>query len=136
VVLSNDIADTLAAYLPITLEQKVKILAERTSNTRLPRYLDVILSKKRNRSDSMRKAERTTVRGTRRKIAKGIFLREKMKAIKDELGEGEDDEKMKIRLRKKLEKNPYPDNVKARVKRASSSFRDDARSFPRSFAHQ
>jgi ATP-dependent Lon protease len=39
-----------------------------------------------------------------------------MKAIKDELGEGEDHGEDEDSIKEKLEKNPYPDNVKAKVK--------------------
>ena len=47
---------------------------------------------------------------------KEFYLREKMKAIKEELGDvpnGADDVEA---IRQKLEKNPYPDNIKAKVR--------------------
>ena len=111
---SNDIADTLAAYLPITLEQKVKILAEPNVNTRLHDILDVIAQQKE--IEAIDEKLNDTVRERAEKSQKEYFLREKMKAIKDELGEGEDDEENEDTIKEKLEKNPYPDNVKARVK--------------------
>ena len=45
-----------------------------------------------------------------------------MKAIKEELGEGKDDEHGPDAIKSKLEKNPYPENVKAKVKRELKRF--------------
>ena len=111
---SNDIADTLAAYLPITLEQKVKVLSEPNVNVRLHDILDIIAQQKE--IDAIDEKLNDTVRERAEKSQKEYFLREKMKAIKDELGEGEDTEENEDTIKEKLEKNPYPDNVKARVK--------------------
>jgi ATP-dependent Lon protease len=57
-----------------------------------------------------------TVRERAEKSQKEYFLREKMKAIKDELGEGDNSEEDEDSIKQKLEKNPYPENVKAKVK--------------------
>jgi ATP-dependent Lon protease len=57
-----------------------------------------------------------TVRERAEKSQKEYFLREKMKAIKDELGEGEDLAEDEDSVKAKLEKNPYPDSIKAKVK--------------------
>jgi len=111
---SNDIADTLAAYLPITLEQKVKILAEANVNTRLQDMLSIIGEQKE--IDQIDEKLNDTVRERAEKSQKEYFLREKMKAIKDELGEGDDSAEDEDSIKEKLEKNPFPDNVKAKVK--------------------
>jgi len=62
------------------------------------------------------------VRINSEKAQKEYFLREKMKAIKEELGEGKDDEHGPDAIKSKLEKNPYPENVKAKVKRELKRF--------------
>ncbi|MFA6619872.1 MAG: LON peptidase substrate-binding domain-containing protein, partial [Bacilli bacterium] len=111
---SNDIADTLAAYLPITLDQKVKILSEASVNARLSAMLEIIGQQKE--IDQIDEKLNDTVRERAEKSQKEYFLREKMKAIKDELGEGEDSEENEDTIKEKIEKNPYPDNVKAKVK--------------------
>jgi ATP-dependent Lon protease len=111
---ANDIADTLAAYLPLTLEQKLKILSEPNVNTRLHDMLEMIATQKE--IDQIDEKLNDTVRERAEKSQKEYFLREKMKAIKDELGEGEDTEEDEDSIKEKLEKNPYPDNVKAKVK--------------------
>lgn len=111
---SNDIADTLAAYLPITTEQKIRVLNEVSVNARLKAILE-ILSEQQEISAIDEKLD-DTVRERAEKSQKEYFLREKMKAIKDELGEGGDEEESEDAIKDKLEKNPYPDNVKAKVK--------------------
>jgi ATP-dependent Lon protease len=111
---SNDIADTLAAYLPITLEQKEKILSEPNVNTRLHDMLDIIGEQKE--IEAIDEKLNDTVREQAEKSQKEYFLREKMKAIKDELGEGEESAESEDSIKDKLEKNPYPENVKAKVK--------------------
>lgn len=111
---SNDIADTLAAYLPISIEQKVQVLGEANVNARLQAMLNFIAEQKEN--DAIDEKLNDTVRERAEKSQKEYFLREKMKAIKDELGEGEDEEENEDAIKEKLQKNPYPDNVKAKVK--------------------
>ena len=47
---------------------------------------------------------------------KEYYLREKMRAIKEELGDVPDTEKDVDAIRKRLEENPYPETIKAKVK--------------------
>lgn len=110
----NDIADTLAAYLPISLEQKTKILAEPKVNERLRAMLDIIAEQKQ--IDDIDQKLDETVRERAEKSQKEYFLREKMRAIKDELGEGDNPDNDEDEIKQKLEKNPYPDNIKEKVK--------------------
>lgn len=110
----NDIADTLAAYLPISLEQKTKILAEPRVNERLRAMLDIIAEQKQ--IDDIDQKLDETVRERAEKSQKEYFLREKMRAIKDELGEGDNPDNDEDEIKQKLEKNPYPDNIKEKVK--------------------
>jgi ATP-dependent Lon protease len=111
---ANELSDTLAAYLPLNLADKQKMLAEVSVNARLTNILTII-SQQKEIADIDEKLN-DTVRERAEKSQKEYFLREKMKAIKDELGEGGDSEESEDAIRDKLEKNPYPDNVKAKVK--------------------
>lgn len=111
---SNDIADTLAAYLPITLDQKEDILAESNVSARLKKMIAIIGQQKE--ITELDEKLNDTVRERAEKSQKEYFLREKMKAIKDELGEGDNPEEDEDSIKQKLEKNPYPENVKAKVK--------------------
>ena len=109
-----DLSDTLSAYLPLSLVEKQKLLGEPSINARLTEILGLIAEQKEI-ADLDEKLN-DTVRERAEKQQKEYFLREKMKAIKDELGEGKDEEENEDTIREKLEKNPYPDNVKAKVK--------------------
>ncbi len=109
----DDLPDTLAAALPLTLEQKQSLLEEPSVLKRLESLIAIISS-----LQQMAEVERDIsekVRQSTEKSQKDYYLREKMKAIKEELGEdnvGDDEDSIK----EKLEKNPYPENVKTRVK--------------------
>jgi ATP-dependent Lon protease len=111
---ANELSDTLAAYLPLSVEQKEKILSTFDINERLSNML-IILSEQKA-IDNIDQKLNDTVRERAEKSQKEYFLREKMKAIKDELGEGEDEEESEDAIKDKLEKNPYPENVKKKVK--------------------
>lgn len=110
----DDLPDTLAGYLPITIAQKEAILAEPNVNKRLELLLAIIVEAKSIAEIDQSISEK--VRANAEKSQKEYFLREKMKAIKEELGENPDSEKDEDNIRKKLEENPYPENVKQKVK--------------------
>jgi ATP-dependent Lon protease len=109
-----ELADSLAGYLDIPMDQKQAVLAEPDINKRLELILKLLSA-----SQEMAKIDENLqekVRESAEKSQKEYFLREKMKAIKEELGEGQDGEESEDAIKDKLNKNPYPDNVKAKVK--------------------
>ncbi len=57
-----------------------------------------------------------TVRESTEKSQKEYFLREKLKAIKKELGEDTSSSNSPDKILEKLDKYPYPENIKAKVK--------------------
>lgn len=56
------------------------------------------------------------VRKSAEKSQKEYFLREKLKAIKKELNDDNGDEHDPDKILEKIEKNPYPENIKAKVR--------------------
>ncbi|MBP5091300.1 MAG: endopeptidase La [Bacilli bacterium] len=117
---SSALADNLAGFLPISLEDKEAILEEASVSARLKKILSILSTAKSMAEVDQNLAEK--VRLNSEKAQKEYFLREKMKAIKEELGEGKDDEHGPDAIKEKLEKNPYPENVKAKVKRELKRF--------------
>lgn len=117
---SATLADNLAGYLPITIEEKESILEEASVSVRLKKLLSILSTAKSMAEVDQNISEK--VRINSEKAQKEYFLREKMKAIKEELGEGKDDEHGPDAIKSKLEKNPYPENVKAKVKRELKRF--------------
>ncbi len=118
-VAGNDISDTLAAYLPISVEQKASILREPKVNERLRLMLQMVAQQKEIATIDEKIED--TVRERAEKTQKEYYLRERMKAIKDELGEsggGNDIDAIK----EKLEKNPYPESVKKKVNKEIKKF--------------
>src|SRR5690606_24232837 len=82
------LADTVAAYLPLRLEQKQEILEIFDTRLRLERLLglleaelDILQVEKRIRGRVKRQME---------KSQRDYYLNEQVKAIQKELGEGED----------------------------------------------
>jgi len=118
-VAGNDISDTLAAYLPITVEQKASILGEPKVNERLRLMLQMVAQQKEIASIDEKIDD--TVRERAEKTQKEYYLRERMKAIKDELGEGAGGNDIDA-IKERLENNPYPENVKKKVLKEIKKF--------------
>lgn len=109
----GSVVDTIAQYLDFRVADKVALLAERNTNERLKILLRLLDEQKQITQIEQKLDE--TVRERAEKSQKEYFLREKMKAIKDELGEGAGINDVDA-IKAKLEKNPYPENVKAKIK--------------------
>jgi ATP-dependent Lon protease len=71
-IAANELSDTLAAYLPITLEQKEKILSEPAVNARLTEMLSIIAEQKE--IDAIDEKLNDTVRERAEKSQKEYFL--------------------------------------------------------------
>ena len=110
---AEDIPDMLAGYLPITLEQRQSILEEMDINKRLGLLLSMIGEAKTSAELENKLSEK--VRESSEKAQKEYLLREKMKAIREELGEDAESEYGEDAIRKKLAENPYPESVKKRI---------------------
>ncbi len=108
-----EIIDIIAQYSDFKTEDKIAILSEASVIERF-KYIISLLEEKKEINQIERKID-DKVRERAEKSQKEYFLREKMKAIKDELGEGESLNDVD-KIKQKLEKNPYPENIKAKVK--------------------
>ena len=109
-----DLVANLSAFLPFTVAQKAELLSEPKTDLRLQKLIDLIAERKE--MDEIDNRLNQTVRERAEQNQKEYFLREKMKAIKDELGEGGEALSAVDKIKEKLEKNPYPENVKAKVR--------------------
>ncbi len=109
-----DLADVLANYMPFTTEGKQRILSMLEINERL-KFILRFLNDEQEIAKIDKKLDEE-VRKSAEKNQKEYFLREKMRAIKNELGENPDDAQSMENILKRVEENPYPDFVKAKVK--------------------
>lgn len=110
---AGDLANAFAAHFPFSINQRIAFLSDPSVNSRLRDLLEFL--EVRKTSEAIEQKLDETVRERAEKSQKEYFLREKMRAIKDELGEGADSEEDEDQIRQKLEKNPYPENVKKKV---------------------
>ncbi len=108
----------IAASLSLPTERKQKILEANNITDLVDLVTEGLLSQKQQ--NDIEKDIQSDIRENAEKQQKDYFLRERMKAIKKELGE---DEGSDIdALLKKAEDNPYPDAVKAKVKSEAKKY--------------
>ena len=113
-VAANDITDILSNLLPMPVEQKQKVLEMLDLNERLRMVLDAVNEEKE--IADIDKHLQDEVRKSAEKNQREYFLREKLKAIKTELGENPDNEGSEENLLKRLEEGQYPEYVKNKIK--------------------
>ncbi len=115
-----DICFALAGHLEAPIETKQKILESTDANSLMEQV--VFLINGENQRNQIERDISETVRESAEKSQREYFLREKLKAIKRELGEDGGNKNDPDTILEKLEKNPYPENVKNKVKAELKKF--------------
>lgn len=112
-VSSSRLADTLANYLPLSLEKKQHLLETLDVNERLMLLIAEIEEEKviNDIEQNINKKVRQSIDENQREF----YLREKLRAIKEELGDTPAKDDDSDALRERIEKNPYPDHVKEKA---------------------
>jgi ATP-dependent Lon protease len=103
------LADLIAAHVPISTEEKLEILAESSVREQL-RRLTAILSRELNVLEVGNRIQ-SEVAGEMSKMQREYYLREQLKAIQKELGEGDDRTAEVDELREKIEHANMPEEV-------------------------
>ena len=111
---ATTICFALAGFLEAPIETKQKILESKDANALMEQVL--ILLNGESQRNQIEHDISETVRESAEKSQREYFLREKLKAIKHELGEDSGGANDPDSILEKLEKNPYPENVKNKVK--------------------
>ena len=111
---ATTICFALAGFLEAPIETKQKILESKDANALMEQVL--ILLNGESQRNQIEHDISETVRESAEKSQREYFLREKLKAIKHELGEDNGGANDPDSILEKLEKNPYPENVKNKVK--------------------
>lgn len=104
----------LAGYFEASVEAKQKILESKDANALMEQVL--LWMKGESQRNQIEHDISETVRENAEKSQREYFLREKLKAIKHELGEDGGGANDPDSILEKLESNPYPENIKAKVK--------------------
>ena len=109
---SLELANLLGTYLQMSVPQKQTILELNNVNDKLLEIIKILNAEKQ--IEEINKNIEDRIRESTDKTQKEYFLRERMKAIKEELGEDPNDGSDAIL--EKLEKNPYPEYVKVKIR--------------------
>lgn len=110
---ATEVSYLLSMNVNCSLEQKEELLEAKDTNDRLLKL--IIICKALVKDAEIEQKIQNEVRDSAEKSQKEYFLREKLKAIKKELGEG-DDYSDPDHIIDKVEKGDYPDNIKTKVK--------------------
>lgn len=115
-VKSAELIDHIASTLELATEQKQTLLEELDVNARLEKVIDFLTHEQR-----ILNIEQTISQKTKKKLDERMresILRERMEAIRQELGESEDDDLAE--LEEKLKKAKLPKSIEAKVKKEMS----------------
>ena len=108
------LADQISQLFPFTLEKRQQLLETLGVNDRLYIILQEIESEKE--LSQIENKINDKVKTRIEESQKEYYLREKMRAIKEELGDVPDTDKDVDAIRKRLDENPYPETIKEKVK--------------------
>ncbi len=104
----------LADYLPNSIEKKQEMLEANTLDDLFEKTLKSVVGEKTR--DEVDEKIQKIISESADKAQKEYFLREKLKAVKKELGDDNEGDLDPDNIREKLEKNPYPEYVKTKIK--------------------
>ena len=113
-VSAHVLSDQIAQLFPFTLEKRQELLETLGVNERLYLILQEIESEKE--LSQIENKINDKVKTRIEESQKEYYLREKMRAIKEELGDVPDTDKDVDAIRKRLEENPYPDSIKDKIR--------------------
>ena len=119
-VSAQQLSDQIAQMFPFSLEKRQEFLETLGINDRLTLVLQEIQNEKQ-----LSEIENKINEKVKERIEEGqkeYYLREKMRAIKEELGDVVDTEKDVEAIRRKLAENPYPQNIKDKINEELSRY--------------
>lgn len=111
---ADQLSDKSVAVLPLALERKQTYLETLGINDRLEMLIQDL--EKEKEMDEVEKRINETVKKRIDQGQKDYYLREKLTAIKEELGDVVEQDKDVENIRQRLENNPYPETIKKKVK--------------------
>jgi len=109
----GELCDSIAPYLAMTNEGRQAVLEATNIEARLVIINEAI--KETQQDISVENQIAKDVSETTEKAQREYILREKMKAIKRELGEDVGGDQDEDAIRERLNKNPYPEHVKTKI---------------------
>ena len=110
----------LAGFLNCPVDHKQEMLESENLEVLMKHVVTLLTGEKQK--DEIEHDIAESVRESTEKSQKEYYLREKLKAIKKELGENTDDKNSPEAILEKIENNPYPENIKKKIKSELSKF--------------
>ena len=110
---ASQLSDQFAQFFPLQVERKQALLEELSVNERLMLIIEEI-----HREQTVAKIENTINEKVKDRVEENqreYYLREKMRAIREELGDSADVGEDADEFRKMLEENPYPQHIKEKA---------------------
>lgn len=107
---ANELVDLVANYLPLTVSKRQQLLEEASVNKRLGLLLDFLVQE--SSAHEIDKTIDTSVRKTLDEQQKEFLLREKMKAIKEELGDISSKDSDVDKWKEALKESRFPEEVR------------------------
>lgn len=112
-VSASQLADQVAQYFPMPLDERQAMLEEYNLNARL--LLIISALNKEKELSSIEQGINEKVRESIEQNQREYYLREKLRAIKEELGDVPNSTDDVESLRQRVEENPYPENIKIKA---------------------
>ena len=119
-VSAPQLADQISQLFPFTLEKRQELLETTGVNDRLFLILQEIESEKE--LSQIENKINDKVKSRIEESQKEYYLREKMRAIKEELGDVPNSDKDADEIRRRLDENPYPESIKEKIKEEISRY--------------
>ena len=113
-VSTDVLASHFAQYFPMTFDKRQRILEMSDLNERLALILEEIEVEKHLHAIEKQISDKVKERVDENQ--KEYYLRERLRAIKEELGDVSNASDDVENMRRMIEENPYPENVKARMR--------------------
>ncbi len=110
---ASELADLVGQYVPIKLKEKFKILSTLDINKRLELIINIL--EKEEKILKLEKDIDKTVRETLDKQQREYLLRERMKTIKEELGEFSSKDEDISDMMKKTQDKKFPEDIRTRI---------------------
>ena len=108
------LADIISSFASIAIDRKQKLLETLEVNRRLEMLIETI--DEEEKIASIEQEITTKVRDKIDENQREYVLREKLKTIKEELGDTPNRDEDSEAIRKKLESDPYPENIKQKLR--------------------
>lgn len=112
-IMPDVLTDKAVQLFPLPIERKQKYLETVGINDRLMMLLEDI--EKEKQLNEVEKRINETVKDRIDQNQKDFYLREKISALQEQLTDGSAPGKEGDQIRKRLEENPYPEGIKAKV---------------------